>query len=380
MKRFNGSLWLTGYNMPISIPLAKKNIAPAAKPTRGTRVRSKEIIFFLSQLTMMLEVGISMSRSIETIAHQVSNAGFKSVLLSMVRSLEEGQQLSDVMHAYPRVFNPVYVNIIESGETGGILTRVLGNIIEIQEKNQQVLNQLKTAMIYPAVLVAMALIVTVFALVGILPKIMIFFEGKFALLPVTTRALMGLSHILSQYWWACLLGAGIIVSLAYAYFGSATGRTHRDWLLIHIPVVSRISNNIYTGLFLRIVGNMLDSGVSLKEALGISAKSTGNIYYQQFVQGLHKNIQEGQKFSRGFSENNLIQDSVKQMIYVGEEAGKLPLVMLRLARFYDSENEQDFKKITAFIEPIAMVFIGFVVWVLVSSIILPMFRLASAIN
>ncbi|MDA3788987.1 MAG: type II secretion system F family protein [Desulfobacula sp.] len=370
----------------MAIAIQKKNTAVKSRPVTSKQVnprvsvKPKEIIFFLTQLSMMLEVGISVSKSIETIAHQTSHAGFRSVLFTMKDTIEGGQQLSDAMEAHPRIFKPVYVNIIRSGESGGYLIRVLASVIEIQEKNQGVFNQVKTALIYPLVLCALALVVTIFVLVGILPKFMVFFENKMELLPFSTRAMMALSRGLHDYWWACILGGlGLFFALR-TYALSSKGRSHRDWLLIHIPLVSKVSNNIYTGLFLRILGNMLDSGVSLKQALSIAAKSMSNQYYRLFVEKIQENIEQGQKFSLGFSANQHIQDSVKQVISVGEEVGKLPLVMGRLARFYEGEIEQDFKRLTSLIEPLALVFMGGAVWIIVSAVILPMFRLAGAIN
>ncbi|WP_300462040.1 type II secretion system F family protein [Desulfobacula sp.] len=360
----------------------QKKIAPVKSKQRHSRVsvKPKEIIFFLTQLSMMLEVGISVSKSIETIAHQTPHAGFKSVLLTMKDTIEDGQQLSDAMAAHPGIFKPVYVNIIRSGESGGFLVRVLANVIEIQEKNQGVFDQVKTALIYPMVLCCLALVVTLFVLVGILPKFMVFFENKIDLLPFSTRAMMALSRGLHEYWWAgilVLVGGGVAL---HRYLSSSTGRSHMDWLLIHLPIVSKISHNIYTGLFLRILGNMLDSGVSLKEALSIAAKSMTNQHYKAFVDKISDNIERGQNFSLGFSANRHIQDSVKQVIAIGEEVGKLPLVMVRLARFYEQEIEQDFKRLTSLIEPLALVFMGGAVWMIVSAVILPMFRLAGAVK
>nr|WP_320015238.1 type II secretion system F family protein [uncultured Desulfobacter sp.] len=361
-------------------PPKNKNAGRPRAKTLGTRVKSKDIVFFFTQLSMMLEVGISISRAIETIAGQIIHVRFKQILLTMVEDLEAGQQLSQAMEAHAQVFKPVYINIIKSGESGGFLIRALASIIEIQEKNQGVFSQLKTALIYPALLCALAVVVVIFVLVGILPKLMVLFEGKYEILPGSTRLLMGLSRILQDDWWAVILGAAGIIWALRAYLLSQRGRSHIDWLVIHIPLISRVSNNIYTGLFLRILGNMLDSGVPLKEALSISARSMTNRYYQVFVENIADHIEQGRTFFTGFSENSHIPESIKQMIFIGEEVGKLPPVMIRVARFYEIEIEQDFKRLTALIEPVALMAMGVVVWIIVSAVILPMFRLASTIN
>ncbi len=365
--------------MAISIP-GDKSKQPEARTSRGRRIKSRDMAFFLGQLAMMLEVGISISKAIATIAQQTENHQLKTTLQSMADAIEEGRQLSDAMAAYPRVFQSVYVNIVRSGEACGTLNQVLNSIIEIQEKNQGIQGQLKAALIYPCLLIGLAAVVTVFALVMILPKFTTFFEGKLALLPPSTRGLIFLSDLMQNHWLVCLVAAAGTVGAVYLYTRSALARAHRDWALVHLPLVGRFSNNVYTGLFLRILGNMLQSGVSLKEALSICANSMNNRYYNEFIAGLHEGIRQGQNFSTGFTRHPQIQGSVKQMIFVGEETGKLPRVMLRLADYYEQEIQKDFKVVTALIEPVSLMFIGVVVWVLVSAIILPMFRLAGAVG
>ncbi|WP_321416869.1 type II secretion system F family protein [uncultured Desulfobacter sp.] len=370
--------------MPIDLNTSPKKTVekPSAKRSfsSGKAIKSKDIVFFLTQLSMMLEVGISLSNAVSTIANQTGNAKFKAALLAMVDHIEEGNQLSDAMAIHPKIFKPVHINIIRSGETGGILNQALDNIIEIQEKNQGVMSQLKTALVYPSVLCVLAILVTIFVLVGILPKFMAFFEGKTDILPLTTQALMAASLILRNYWWACLIGVSAVVALGIYYLKSDVGKSHIDWLLINTPVVAKIANNVYTNLFLRIMGNMLSSNIPLSEALAIAEKSMTNRYYRRFVKTLHDNIEKGSSFAAGFLSNSHIQNSVKQMIFVGEEVGKLPAVMARLVKFYDMEIQQDFKKITSLIEPVALIFMGVVVWIIVSAVILPMFRLAGAIH
>jgi len=367
--------------MSISIEIPKKP-QPHSKSFFIFRrsVSSKEMIFFLGQLSMMLEVGISLSKAIESIASQIGNSYFGEIMKSMVKDIEEGRQLSDSMRRHPKVFKPVYTNMIKSGETGGFLNKVIDSVIEIQEKSRGIAAQFRTALAYPAVLCALAILVTIFVLLGILPKFMVFFEGKYQILPITTRFMMWLSIFLRSYWWILtLIIPGFIIGVKF-YLSSKKGQSHLDWITINIPFFSKISNNIYTGIFLRTMGNMLESGVSLKEALSIAGNTLENYYYRQFIETIQNNIEEGISFSKGFAKNKYIHESVKQMISVGEEVGKLPSVMLKLADFYESEIEHDLKRMTSMIEPLALIFMGGVVWVIVSSIVLPMFKLAGAMS
>jgi len=370
--------------MPITIqskarPGIQKEKKKSFSFSRGS-VKQKELFFFLTQLSLMVEVGISLSRAIETIKAQTTNEYFKKILEAMVKDIEEGHQLSAAMSRHPAVFKSVYVNMIRSGETGGFLPKVIDSIIEMLEKQQAIRSRLRGAMAYPIVLCGLAFVVTLFVLIGILPKFMVFFEGKYHILPPTTRIMMGLSVFIRSYWWVCILGGIGLVAGIRVYLSSKVFGLHRDWLAIHVKLFSKLSNNIYTGFFLRTLGTMLENGVPLSEAISIAGNTIENSYYKAYVENIRTIIEEGGHFSKGFALNKNIHESVKQMIAVGEDVGKLPEVMLKLSKVYESETEESLNQIASLIEPIALIFMGIVVFIIVSSIILPMFRLAGAMK
>jgi type II secretory pathway component PulF len=341
-------------------------------------VKQKELFFFLTQISLMLDVGISLSRAIETIMGQSNNEYFKEIMGTMVKDIEEGHQLSSAMRRHPSVFKSVYVNMIRSGESGGFLPKVIDSIIEMLEKQQAIRSRLRGAMAYPVVLCVLAFVVTLFVLIGILPKFMVFFEGKYDILPPTTRIMMGLSVFLRSYWWACIIGSIGLVAGIKVYLSSKIFHRHKDWLAIHVKLFSKLTNTIYTGFFLRTLGTMLENGVPLAEAISIAGNTIENSYYKAYVENIRSIIEEGGHFSTGFALNKNIHESVKQMIAVGEDVGKLPAVMLKLSLLYESETEESLNQIASMIEPVALIFMGIVVFIIVSSIILPMFRLAGA--
>ena len=341
-------------------------------------VKQKELFFFLTQISLMLDVGIALSRAIETIMGQTNNEYFKEIMGTMIKDIEEGHQLSSAMSRHPTVFKSVYVNMIRSGESGGFLPKVIDSIIEMLEKQQAIRSRLRGAMAYPVVLCVLAFVVTLFVLIGILPKFMVFFEGKYDILPPTTRIMMGLSVFLRTYWWACIIGGIGLVAGIKVYLSSKIFHLHKDWLAIHVKLFSKLTNTIYTGFFLRTLGTMLENGVPLAEAISIAGNTIENSYYKAYVENIRSIIEEGGHFSTGFALNKNIHESVKQMIAVGEDVGKLPAVMLKLSLLYESETEESLNQIASMIEPVALIFMGIVVFIIVSSIILPMFRLAGA--
>ena len=235
----------------MAIPIYTKAAQPAkAAQTSGGKisfsftrsVKQKELFFFLTQLSLMLDVGISLSKAIESILSQIKNLYFKEILEAMVKDIEEGHQLSAAMSRHPLVFKNVYVKMVRSGETGGFLPKVIDSIIELLEKKQSIRNKFRSALTYPLILCLLAFIVTIFVLVGILPKFMVFFEGKYHILPLTTRAMMGLSIFLRSYWWVCIIGFAGLAAGIKIYLSSQAFHRHIDWLTINFRLFSKMAN------------------------------------------------------------------------------------------------------------------------------------------
>ena len=339
-------------------------------------VKSSEQVFFFSQLSLMLEIGTSLTNGLQALADQTRNPAFKEILLAMLRDLQEGRQLSHAMMRYPHVFNRVYVSLAKAGEAGGFLKISLDNIVVMIERRQALITQLRATLTYPVILCVMAVAVVIFVLVGILPKFMVLFEGKERLLPPATRFLMALSTSLRGYWWAYLSGGAALIFLCVAFFRSPPGQAVKDRFLVSTPMVAPTFNKILTCQLLRTLGNLMDSHVPLIEALDITRSTFANRHFAAFVDQIREHVQGGGTLSRIFASNPYVMETVKQMVATGEEVGKLPRVMLRLAEFYDTEIQNDLRIISSLVEPAALIIIGTVVGLLVSSVILPIFRIA----
>jgi type IV pilus assembly protein PilC len=350
-----------------------------------TRLFSKpikvgEVIFFTSQLSLMLEIGTPLKNALAAIRKQTKNDAFKKVIHTMVQDVEGGRQLSEAMRRHPRVFNSVFISMVKAGETGGFLHEILLRIVEMQEKRQVLLTQIRSALTYPIFLCILGFVVVVFVLVGVLPKFTAVFAGKEHILPLTTRFLMALSASLRGYWWVYLIGCtGSVIGLKL-FKDSAQGQTLIDWLSIKLPLIARLSNKINTCSMLRTLGHLMESAVPILQALDVTRDTIKNQYFGQFIEQIQEHVRQGGKFAQQFSNYPFILDSVKQMVATGEEIGDLPTVMLRLAKFYDAEVDRELKTISSMIEPMALIVMGAVVGVIVSSVVLPMFRLAHALH
>lgn len=346
----------------------------------GRRVSHREVIFFTSQLSLMLEIGTSLNVALKALGDQIKNPAFQQVIQTMLRDVEEGHQLSAAMRRHPKLFNNIFVSMIKAGETGGFLKEIIDRIVEMQEKRQALIAQVRAALTYPAILCVVGILVIVFVLVGILPRFMGFFEGKEHILPITTRLMMTMSHSLRDYWWAYLIGvAGLAIGFKF-FASSGPGQAFFDLFCVRAPIVSRLFNKIYTCQLLRTLGHLMESQVPLLEALLVCRGTMRNRYFTDFIDRIRDHVEQGGKFSQPFATNPHIMDTVKQMVATADETGNLSPVMLRLAKFYDTEVEQELKTLSTIIEPLGLIVMGAVVGLIVSSVILPMFKIAQAMH
>ncbi|UCE82548.1 MAG: type II secretion system F family protein [Deltaproteobacteria bacterium] len=349
-------------------------------PRFGKTIKPSEMIFFCSQLSLMLEIGTPLTSALQALGNQTKNVAFKEIIQKMHQDIEEGRQLSDAMKRHPQVFDEVLMSMIKAGEAGGFLKKILDRIVEMQEKRQALVAQLRSTLTYPAVLCFVGLVVVVFVLVGVLPKFTTFFKGKESVLPITTQLLMSMSHSLRAYWWAYIIASVGFVLALKLWKDSEPGQALMDRFSVSGPMVSRLYNKIYTCQMLRTLGHLMASQVPLLEALGVTRGTIKNRYFKRFIDQITDHVEQGGRFCQPFANYPYILDSVKQMVATAEEVGNLPKVMLRLAKFYDSEVERELKNLAAMIEPLALIVLGGVVGVIVASVILPLFRLAHAVH
>lgn len=356
------------------------SVEAAIRRRIGGRVKTSEVIFFTSQLSLMLEVGTSLSVALKALGEQTENPALREVILAMHRDIEEGKQFSEAMRRHPSVFSHVFVSMVKAGETGGFLQKILDRLVEMQEKRQALIAQLRTTLTYPVVLCVICVLVVVFILVWVLPKFTAFFQGKEAILPFTTRFMMALSDSMRSYGWVYALSVfGMGVSLKI-FLKSEAGKILVDQVSLRGPVISGLCNKIYTCELLRTLGHLLESKVPLLEALQVNRPTMRNRYYRLFLDEISEEVQQGGRFSQPFAANPHVPESVKQMVATGEETGNLPKVMIRLAEFYDSEVDRELKTIASLIEPAALIVLGAVVGLIVSSVILPLFKIGQAMH
>lgn len=346
----------------------------------GRKISARERMFLTERLALLLETGGALQPSLQSLQSQTSNPALSAIIKSLADDVRSGNQFSAALAKHPNLFSKTYVKLIQAGEQGGFMAKTLHELLKMEQKREKLRQMIVSSLSYPLFLVIASLTVMVFVLVFVFPKFAVLFEAIRDELPLTTILLMSLSEALRHYWYLFLLlltGAGY---LAFQWLHSSAGRTILDRLKLSLPGIKQIFTEIYLVQSLRILSLSLNNGVTVLDAITACHEVTGNSLFKAFMEKLQKNVSEGQSFAAGFVDTEFIPDMVSQMIITGEQSGNLAMVMDRLADFYERELESRVTFISKIIEPLMLLIMGVVVGLMVSSLILPIFKLSRAVH
>ena len=344
------------------------------------KISPGEIILFFDQLSLMLETGTPLNKSIQAITTQVKSKELNNILKDIEKDIEEGRLLSEAMAKYPKAFSTVYISMIRAGESGGFLKEMLERIVVLEEKHQKLISTIRAAIYYPAFLSIFAFSVVIFIVMYVFPKFGEMFEDIYDSLPITTKILMASSRVLTSYWYLILLCIGMTWFIAYKFIITDKGKMYIDLIKVRVPLFNNFFIRIYLSRLMRILGSLIGSNVSLLESLTICAGAVGNKVFEKLIDNIRKSVEEGKPLSKTIIESPYFPETVKQMVRTGEETGSLHKVMPRLADYYDAETERHVKRITIIMEPILLVFVGGIIGIIVISLILPIFKLSKSIH
>ena len=348
--------------------------------TGSARVSDKERMFFTEQLGLLLETGTNLHAALEALKSQSPKGALKDLLGSLLKNISEGKSFSHALGQHPDVFSESYINLMAASESGGFMHEVLNQLLEMEEKREQLRSTLTSAFSYPVFLLAFSISVVIFVLMVVFPKFGPLFVSIADQLPVTTKALMAMSDGIRSYW-VYLLGASAALGVgAWRWAGTAAGRQVIDGLKLRIPLIKDIFAQLYLIQAMRVLSLSLTNGVPMIEALRASREVVENMVFKRFLDRVHDLVQEGRGLAAGFDEADFIPVTVKQMIATAEESGNLAKVMLRLADYYERELGKRLATFAKLAEPIMLLVMGTVVGLLVSSLILPIFKLSRAVS
>lgn len=347
---------------------------------RGPKVKLKELTIFSRQFATMINAGVSLVRTLNILADQQTNKGFKDCIGGIRTKVEEGNSLSDALKEYPKVFQKLYSSMVRAGETGGVLDEVLERLATFLEKQAKLQGQIKSAMVYPIVVLFIATVIFIFLLVFVLPIFDEMFKSMNAELPAFTRMLLSMSDIVKNYGvYVFLIFCGIVWGFRKT-IATEKGRYQFDKIMLKAPVFGSLIKKASVARFTRTLGTLLRSGVPLMGALEIVQDTSGNMIVSQAISKVREAVREGEGLTKKLEETGVFPPMVTQMISIGEETGAMDDMLSRIADFYDNEVEDAVKAMTSLLEPIMMVGIGGMVGSIIIGMYLPMFSVISAIK
>jgi type IV pilus assembly protein PilC len=350
-------------------------------PWKGDKkVSQKDLAIFTRQFATMIDAGLPLVQCLDILGAQQENATFKKVLVRVKEDVESGSTFADALGKHPKVFDPLFINLVAAGEVGGILDTILSRLAEHIEKAMKLAKKIKGAMVYPSTIVAVAVIVTVVLLLYVIPIFARMFKDFGAALPAPTMLVLRISEVTQRYFLAFVVFFFLLWAAFRYYLSTESGRRNVDRLLLRLPVVGSLLQRIAVARFSRTLGTMVSSGVPILESMDIVAKTAGNKIIEEAIVKARGSISEGKTIAEPLAESHVFPPMVTQMVAVGEATGALDVMLNKIADFYDDEVDSAVEALTALLEPLLMIFLGVVIGGLVIAMYLPVFKLAGVVG
>jgi type IV pilus assembly protein PilC len=375
--------------------LSVMNIEPVAKAgglgtmfsgfgkvtAKSARVNLNDLVIFTRQLATMISAGIPLLECMEILAEQTDNQGFRAVLSQIVGDIRGGTDFSTALSKHPRVFEDIYVNMVRAGEVSGQIDEILVRLAEYQEKTAKLRGQIKAAMTYPVISLAMIFSITMFLLIFIIPKFKQIFESMNIDLPAITAFLLDVGDFMENDWYYVFGGLIAIGFLIYSYGRTPFGRRHIDYIKLQAPVFGPLFKKVAVSRFARTFATLIQSGVPILGALEIVASTAGNKVIEDLVLDASESVRQGETLATPLATKpKLFPPMVTRMIAIGEKSGALEQLLTKIAEFYDQQVEVAVEQLTSLIEPIMIGIMGFLVGGMVLAIFLPIFKLQASLQ
>jgi type IV pilus assembly protein PilC len=348
--------------------------------TAGGSVPLSDLVVFTRQLATMLDAGLAMVQSLQALAEQTSNKVMRDVIKDVCTRVESGDSFSQALLKHPKVFNRLYVCMVDAGEKGGLLAEILARLATFLENTARLRKKVKSAMMYPTVVTFVAITITIFLLVKVVPVFGEIFSGFGAKLPAPTQFLIDLSEWLKRNLQYVIPAMGVMVYGWLTYIKTKQGREFWDRTRIRLPIFGHIAHKICLARFSRNLASLVRSGVPILEVLNIVANTCGNVVMEKAIRISMSDIEKGDGISTALSKHPVFPTMIIRMMTAGEQTGKIDSMLERIADFLDEEIETTLSGLTSLIEPLLIVFLGVVVGGIVICMFLPIFKMSEIIN
>ncbi len=345
----------------------------------SNKVKPKALVVFTRQFSTMVSAGVPMLRALNTLQEQTDSPALKQALAKITTDVEGGMQLSDALEKHPKAFSNVYVNMVRAGETGGILDQIMNRLATQVEKDSEIKGKFKSAMIYPAVVLTVAVGAVGFLMVGVIPQLAGILTDAGADLPLQTKAILAVSNFLTNQWYI-VIGAVVGAIFGFKKFtGNPAGKYKFHQLILKVPILGNIILKVNVARFSRTFSSLLSAGVTVIDALDITSKALTNTVAQKAIQDSIQSIKNGSNIADSLDKGKVLPAIVIQMTAVGEETGKLGEVLDKVAEFYEEEVNQVTASIASIIEPVLIVGLGSIVGFIVLSVLGPIMSIQGAV-
>ena len=363
----------------MSVVKVDEEAAAKKSKTKGS-IKMRDIVIFTRQFSTMINAGLPLVQALDILAKQTENKVLSEVTRAVVFDVESGHTVADALAKHPNAFSDLYVNMVAAGEAGGILDTILMRLATFMEKNDALVRKVKGAMIYPGVIMSVAVIAICVLLIFVIPVFETMFGSVGLALPLPTRVVIGLSRFLKGYWW--LIGGGIAGSFVMVkrYYATPSGKLLIDKAMLKVPVMGDVLRKSAVSRFTRTLGTLISSGVSILDGLEITAKTAGNRVIQDAIMASRASIAGGDTIAAPLQKSAVFPPMVISMIAVGEQTGGLDEMLSKIADFYDEEVDAAVSGLLSLLEPVMIVFLGVVVGGMVVAMYLPIFDMINAVQ
>jgi type IV pilus assembly protein PilC len=364
----------------IPVKIEEKKSGLSMSLSIGTGIKTRDIVIFTRQFATMINAGLPLVQSLDILAAQTENKNFAKVIAKVQHDVESGHTLADALRQHPKVFTDLFVNMVAAGEVGGILDVILLRLATFLEKNDALARKIKGAMVYPGVILTVAVGAVATLLIMVIPTFQTMFDSAGVALPGPTQFVIFLSDLLQNYWYVFLAGIAAVIFVIRAIYRTPSGRLSIDRLLLRAPIFGNLLRKTAVARFTRTLGTLVSSGVSILEGLEITARTAGNRVIHDAVMESRSSIAGGETISDPLKRSGVFPPMVVQMINVGEQTGGLDEMLTKIADFYDDEVDQAVEALLSAMEPIMIVFLGGIVGGMIVAMYLPIFDMISAVG
>lgn len=362
--------------VPIDIVLADK-AATGLLAKRVNRVKIKDKVLFSRQLSTLINAGLPLVQSLRNVNAQTTSKPLKVIINKVISDVEAGATLSTAMAKHPEAFNRVYVSLIAAGEASGTLDKALERLAIQQEKDAELMSKVRGAMVYPIIVILVMLVVVGFMIVKVLPQVQVLYDGiPGATLPLITRIMLAIANFIINFWWVVIIMLGLAVFFTTRWARTGPGKQVIDQLKMKAWPVGPLFTKMYMARFARTGTTLVASGVPLIQMLEITANSVNNVHVEASINRAAEKVKGGKALSDSLQNDPNFLELVPNMLRIGEQSGSLEQMLAKTADYYEKEVDDQVKSISTIIEPVLMVILGVVAFIIVAAVLLPIYGLA----